>query len=142
MAAKSRPGPEPSTHSVATAPSAAATQGARAQTSEVQSKINVELMAAAIPSRAPRWYTIPVRVCLVTFVATLLCFAVALLLAILGTVVVDAVRGVHLDMRVAYRMIALPVALVAGSIIFVLAMVMEIRHYRQAKTLSAIERLG
>jgi uncharacterized membrane protein len=99
-------------------------------------------MAAAIPSRVPRWYAIPVRVCLVTFVATLLCFAVALLLAILGTVVVDAVRGVHPDMRVAYRMIALPVALVAGSIIFVLAMVMEIRHYRQAKTLSAIERLG
>jgi hypothetical protein len=45
-------------------------------------------------------------------------------------------------MRIAYRLIALPAALVAGSIVFVLALLMEIRHYRQSKTLSAIERLG
>ena len=82
------------------------------------------------------------RVCLVTFIGTLLCFAVSLLLAILGTVIVAAVRGVHPDMRIAYRAIALPMALVAGSIIFVLALTMEIRHYRQSKTLSAIEKLG
>ena len=99
-------------------------------------------MAPPAASRAPRWYTIPVRVGLVTFIGTLLCFAVSLLLAILGTVLVGAMRGVHPDMRIAYRQIALPVALVAGSIIFVLTLAMEIRHYRQAKTLSAIERLG
>jgi len=99
-------------------------------------------MATARATRAPRWYTIPVRVCLVTFIGTLLCFAVVLLLGILGTVIVSSLRGVHPDMRIAYRMIALPVALVAGSIVFVLALVMEIRHYRQSKTLSAIERLG
>jgi len=99
-------------------------------------------MAPPAASRAPRWYTIPVRVGLVTFIGTLLCFAVSLLLAILGTVLVGALRGVHPDMRIAYRQIALPVALVAGSIIFVLTLAMEIRHYRQAKTLSAIERLG
>jgi len=79
---------------------------------------------------------------LVTFIGTLLCFAVSLLLAILGTVIVAALRGVHPDMRIAYRHIALPMALVAGSIIFVLGLVMEIRHYRQTKTLSAIERLS
>ena len=33
-------------------------------------------------------------------------------------------------------------ALPAGIIIFVLSLVMEIRHYRQSKTLSAIERMG
>ena len=104
--------------------------------------MNVELMAPARSSRAPRWYTIPVRVCVVTFVGTLLCFAISLLLGILGTVVVSAIRGVHPDMRIAYRQIALPMALVVGSIVFVLALVMEIRHYRQSKTLSAIERLG
>jgi hypothetical protein len=93
-------------------------------------------------SRAPRWYAIPVRVGLVTFIGTLLCFAVSLLFAILGTVIVAALRGVHPDMRTAYRHIALPMALVAGSIILVLAMVMEIRHFRQAKTLSTIERLS
>ena len=99
-------------------------------------------MSLTPASRAPRWYAIPVRVCLVTFIATLLCFAVTLLFAILGTVIVGALRGVHPDMRIAYRHIALPMALVAGSIILVLALVMEIRHYRQTKTLSAIEKLG
>jgi TRAP-type C4-dicarboxylate transport system permease small subunit len=93
-------------------------------------------------SRSPRWYGIPLRVCLVTFIGTLLCFAVSLLLAILGTVIVAALRGVHPDMRIAYRVIALPMALVAGSLVFVLALTMEIRHYRQSKTLSAIEKLG
>ncbi len=101
-----------------------------------------ELMVSARSSRSPRWYGIVVRVSLVTFIGTLLCFAVGLLVAILGTVIVSALRGVHPDMRIAYRLIALPMALVAGGIIFVLALVMEIRHYRQSKTLSAIERLG
>jgi uncharacterized BrkB/YihY/UPF0761 family membrane protein len=97
---------------------------------------------AANPSRPPRWYGIPVRIALVTFLGTLICFAVSLLLAILGTVVVSALRHVHPDMRIAYRLIALPVALVAGGIIFVLALTMEIRHYRQNKTLSALERMN
>jgi putative glutamine amidotransferase len=99
-------------------------------------------MAPAPASRAPRWYTIPVRVGVVTFIGTLLCFAVSLLFAILGTVILAALRGVHPDMRMAYRHIALPMALVAGSIIFALALVMEIRHYRQSKILAAIERMG
>ncbi len=99
-------------------------------------------MASAAATRSPRWYGIPVRVFAVTFIGTLICFAVSLLLAILGTAMVGRLRGVHPDMRVAYRQIALPAALVAGSIILVLALVMEIRHYRQAKTLSAIEKLG
>jgi hypothetical protein len=102
----------------------------------------VELMAAARSPRSPRWFGIVLRVCVVTFIGTLLCFAVSLLLAILGIVIISASRGVHPDMRIAYRAIALPMALVAGGIIFVLALVMEIRHYRQTKTLSAIERLG
>jgi hypothetical protein len=99
-------------------------------------------MTSAATSRAPRWYTIPVRVGLVTFIGTLLCFAVSLLFAIFGTVIIASLRGIHPDMRIAYLHIALPIALVAGAIILVLALVMEIRHYRQAKTLSAIERMS
>jgi hypothetical protein len=99
-------------------------------------------MAATPVSRSPRWYGIPVRVLLVTFISTLLCFAVSLLLAIIGTVLVAAVRGVHPDLRIAYRQIALPIALVAGSIVFVLVWILEIRHYRQSKTLSSIERMS
>jgi putative glutamine amidotransferase len=99
-------------------------------------------MTSAATSRAPRWYTIPVRVGLVTFIGTLLCFAVILFFAIFGTVILASLRGVHPDMRTAYRHIALPMAVIAGCIILVLALVMEIRHYHQAKTLSAIERMG
>lgn len=90
----------------------------------------------------PRWYSIPVRVLLVTFVGTLLSFAVSLLLAIIGTVIVARLRGVHPDMTIAYRQIALPAASVAGSIICVVILVAEIRHYRQVKALAGIERLG
>jgi hypothetical protein len=93
-------------------------------------------------TRQPRWYTIPLRVLLVTFIATLILFAISLLLGIIGIVTVSAVRGVHPDMTFAYRHIALPAAVVAGSIIFVLALTMEVRHYRQSKTLAAIARVS
>ena len=92
--------------------------------------------------RSPRWYTIPVRVVLVTFVGTLISFAVSLFLGIVGTLVVSAIRGLRPDMTLAYRHIALPSAVVAGCIIFVLSLAMEIRHYRQTKTLAAIARVS
>ena len=94
------------------------------------------------PARAPRWYAIPVRVLLVTFIGTLISFAVTLFLGIVGTVSISALRGTHPNMTIAYRRVALPAAMVAGSIIFVLALAMEIRHYRQSKTLAEIERVS
>jgi uncharacterized BrkB/YihY/UPF0761 family membrane protein len=93
------------------------------------------------PPRPPRWYAIPVRVLLIAFIGTLISFAVGLLVGIIGTVTVSALHHVHPDMTIAYRLIALPTAVVAGSIIFVLALAMEIRHYRQSKTLAALEGL-
>jgi hypothetical protein len=92
--------------------------------------------------RPPRWYAIPIRVLLVTFIGTLIAFAASLLLGIAGLVILSALRHVNPNMTIAYRLIALPVAVVAGSIIFVLALAMEIRHYRQSKTLNSIERLS
>jgi hypothetical protein len=91
-------------------------------------------------SSGPHWYGIPVRVLLVTFISTLLSFAVSLLLGIIGIIIIARIRGVHPDMRLAYRNFALPAALVAGSIIFVLTLIMEIRHYRESKALASIER--
>lgn len=79
---------------------------------------------------------------MVTFIGTLVSFAVSLLLGIIGIVALSAMRGTHPDMTLAYRQIALPSALVAGSIIFVLALAMEIRHYRESKTLAAIARIS
>ena len=102
----------------------------------------MKLIASGTTQRPPRWYGIPLRVLLATFIGTLVCFAVSLFIGIFGTMIVSALRGIHPDMRIAYRLIALPIAAVAGAIILVLSLVMEIRHYRQVKALSAIERMG
>lgn len=90
----------------------------------------------------PRWYAIPVRVLLVTFIGTLFMFAVSLLLGIIYIVVWSALRSTQPDMTAAYRRFALPTAVVAGGVIFVLSLTMEIRHYRQSKALAAIARVS
>lgn len=90
----------------------------------------------------PRWYTIPVRVALLTFIFTLLSFAVSLLLGIAGMMGVAAYHHTNPDMRIAYRHFALTIALVAGIAVFVFSTVMEIRHYRQSKTLAGIARVS
>ncbi len=93
-------------------------------------------------ARSPRWYAIPVRVLLITFIGTLLSFAISLFLGIIGIFIVSTVRGARPDMTMAYRHIALPFAVVAGAIIFMLALAMDIRHYRQSRMLAAIERVS
>lgn len=88
----------------------------------------------------PRWYLIPVRVLLVTFVVTLLSFAVSLFLGILGILLAARLRGTeHPDLAIAYRHIALPAASVVFAIVIVSSAAMEIRHYRQQKTLRNLE---
>ena len=100
-------------------------------------------MATKTPTpHPPRWYAIPVRVLLVTFIGTLISFAVSLLLGIIVTVVWSSLRHVRPNMTVAYRQIALPAALAAGGIILVLVLTMEVRHYRQSKTLAQIARVS
>jgi hypothetical protein len=88
----------------------------------------------------PRWIGIPVRVFAMTFLLTILSFAVALLLSILGTVVYSQVKHVAPNLTFAYRHIAFPCAISAGAIVLVLALIMEIRNYRQRRTLDGIER--
>jgi hypothetical protein len=92
------------------------------------------------PSHLPRWYGVLARILLLTFLGTLLCFAVTLLMSLIGTIVVAAFRGLHPDMRTAYRHFAVPMAAVEGVVIFICAAVLEVRHYHRARTLSAIER--
>ena len=76
---------------------------------------------------------VPLRVLLVTFLLALLSFAVCLFLGIMGLVITAAVRGVHPNMTIAYREVALPAALLAGVAALVVAIVAEIRHYRQER---------
>ena len=92
------------------------------------------------PSQRPRWFLIPVRVLLVTFIVTLLSFAVSLLLGIGGVLLASWLKGAHPNMTLAYRYVALPVAAMVAAIVLVSASFMEARHYRQAKILDRIER--
>lgn len=88
--------------------------------------------------RKLRWYLIPVRIVLVTFVVTLLSFAVSLLLGIFGVILAAKMKGVHPNMTLAYRDVALPVGALVGTVVLVSATVMEVRHYRQSKALGRI----
>jgi hypothetical protein len=91
-------------------------------------------------SSRPRWIGIPLRALAMTFLFTLLSFAVALLLSILGTVVYSQVKHIAPNLTFAYRHIAFPCAIAAGSMVLILSLGMEIRNYRQRKTLERIER--
>ncbi len=93
-------------------------------------------------SKRPRWIGIPARVFAMTFLFTLLTFAVTLLLSILGTVVYSQVKHVAPNLTFAYRHIAFPCAITAGSIVLLLSLGMEIRNYRQRKALAGIERVS
>ena len=83
------------------------------------------------PSPNLRWFWIPLRVLLLTFLLTLLSFAVCLLLGILGFSLSAFLRGVHPDLALAYRQFALPAAAVAGLLALVAAIAMERRHSRK-----------
>ncbi len=91
-------------------------------------------------ARQARWYVIPLRVLLVTFLLTLLAFAVSLLLGILGIVITARLRGFHPNMTLAYRHIALPMSLAVGAVALIFITVMEVRNYRQARALAQIAR--
>jgi hypothetical protein len=93
-------------------------------------------------NQKPAWYLIPVRIVLVTFLLTLLSFAVSLLLGILGIVIAARLHGLHPNMTTAYRHIALPTAEVVSAVVLISASAMEIRRYRQTKTLLQIERIS
>jgi hypothetical protein len=78
-----------------------------------------------------RWIGIPARVFAMTFLLTVLSFAVALLLSILGTVVYSQVKHVAPNLTFAYRHIAFPFAITVGAIVLMLLVLMEIRNYRR-----------
>src|SRR6185312_10429766 len=93
-----------------------------------------EMSPAKAPSPLVRWLLVPVHVLLVAFLLALLTFAVCLFLGIFGLLITAAVRGVHPNMTVAYREIALPAAVVAGAIALLAAIVLEFRHLRQERS--------
>ena len=99
-----------------------------------------EMPLVVVHPAKPHWYFIPVRVLLITFLLTLLSFAVSLLLGILALVIAGRARGIHPNMAVAYRHFALPAAIAVAAVVLISATIMEVRHYRQVKTLAGIAR--
>jgi hypothetical protein len=97
-------------------------------------------MAFAPKIPRPHWYGVPARVLFVTFLLTLLSFAVTLLVSILGMVVAAAVRHTSPNLPFAYRHVAFPVALGVGAIVLLISLVIEVRHLRQARVLAGIAR--
>jgi hypothetical protein len=98
------------------------------------------MRSESTPVLKPKWYLIPVRVLLVTFIVTLLSFAISLLLGIAGIVLAARLRHVpHPNLTIAYRHIALPAAAMVAAVVIVSACVMEVRRYRQLKTLRRME---
>ena len=72
---------------------------------------------------------------MVTFGITGISFAVSLFVGILCMAFLGAFRGHLPDMRLAYRMFALPVAIMIGTLAFVVTTAVEIRDYTKAKLL-------
>lgn len=95
-----------------------------------------------VPRHSPRWFWIPLRVLLVTFLLTLLSFAVSLLLGIVAIAIAAKLRGTPPHMAIAYRHFAAPVAAVLAVVVLVWTAILEVRHYQQAKALARIERAG
>jgi hypothetical protein len=100
--------------------------------------VSYSLMSSALSQ--PRWYSIPPRVLFFTLLLTLLAFAVSLLFSILAIAMAARLHGSTPNLQLAYRSVAPWIAVVAGGVSFVVALVMEIRHYRQSKALVEIAR--
>lgn len=91
--------------------------------------------------RKPGLLGVLFRVVFITFLLTLLTFALTLLGSILALVIVAEVRGglAHVNMAVAYRYVAFPVAISVGAIVLVTAVIYEMRRYLQLRALARME---
>ena len=70
------------------------------------------------------------RVVFVTVMVTLIGFAVSLFVSIAGVLMYSMLRGGGLNLAMAYRNIALPIALVVLAITFFLSLAYEVREFR------------
>jgi hypothetical protein len=84
---------------------------------------------------APSFLGIFPRIVMITFGITGISFAVSLFVGILCMAFMGAFRGHLPDMRLAYRMFALPIAIMVGTLAFAVMCVVEFREYFKAKAL-------
>jgi hypothetical protein len=91
--------------------------------------------------RRPGLTGVLLRVLFISFLLTLLTFAVTLLGSIITLAIVGELRGglAHVNMAVAYRHIAFPVAVTVGAIVLVAALIYEMRRYFNMRALARLE---
>lgn len=109
---------------------------------EQLSRVTRKLMAEAItisimpasaaspalqPSKPSRIVTSVLRVLFATVLFTAAGMAVGLFLGILGTIVYGMIKGGQIDMTNAYRHVAIPIAMLAGTAALIGATVLEVR---------------
>src|SRR5580698_10884272 len=93
-----------------------------------------------VMAKQHHWIGAGARIFALTFLSTLISFAVALFFSILGTVIYAGIEHVPPNLVFAYRHIAFPIALSMGSLALVVTVAIEVRTYRQGRVLAAIER--
>jgi hypothetical protein len=75
-------------------------------------------------------FTSTVRVLFTTLLFTAAGMGAGLFCGIVGTVIYGVIRGVQVDMRNAYKHVAIPAAIVIGSAAFLGALMLEVRAHR------------
>ncbi len=91
--------------------------------------------------RKPGLIGVLLRVVFITFLLTLLTFALTLLGSIVTLAVVGEFRGglARVNMAVAYRHVAFPVAVTVGAIVLLAALIYEMRRYFNMRALARLE---
>ena len=74
-----------------------------------------------------------VRVLFTTMLFTAGGMAVGLFLGIVGTILYGMVNGGQIDMTAAYRHVAIPVAILAGTVALVVSALLEVRNRRSSR---------
>ena len=82
-------------------------------------------------TRKPRFLGVVCRALVITFLFTLLAFALTLLLAIISLSLFGVVQGHRPDMANAYRHVALHAAVLVAAVVLVTATISEFKRYRR-----------
>jgi hypothetical protein len=89
--------------------------------------------AETVLVRKPSAIAMVARIVVLTILSTLFCFAVGLLIGIIGISIANAVRGGGINLTHAYRNIAFPFAMVGLTAMLAALLVWEVPRYRRLR---------
>jgi uncharacterized BrkB/YihY/UPF0761 family membrane protein len=79
-------------------------------------------------SKVSRFFSVVIRILFVTVLFTLIGMGAGLFAGIIGVVVLAFVKDIHPDMQTAYLRVAIPTAIVFGTIALIYNVAQEIRR--------------